>query len=316
MRRSVLILFFIYCSFVLYAQKGITLTGTVLDKLNNQPLEFASIELLKLPDSSILSSDVTDNKGKFAFKNITEGLFLLRYSFIGYDHLYQQVTAANTNIALKPALLMSLSADMSEVTVTATKPLMTVGIDRKIYNVGQDLMSQSGSISDILKNIPSIEVDLDGGISLRGGNALILINGRPSALLGSNAAEVLQQLPANSIERVEIITNPSAKFRPDGSSGIINIVLKKNIKSGFNGIVTAGAGNRDRYNGSFNINYRKDKWNLYGNYGIRKDNRRRWNTNDRVLFNSMGRPIGYFNDLGFTKFRSVSHFFLWEQITR
>src|SRR6185436_11662211 len=141
-------------------------------------------------------------------------------------------------------------------------------------NVGQDIHSVSGSAGDVLRNIPSVEVGIDGEVSLRGMSGVtILINGKPSVLMGKNQADVLQQLPAGSIERIEVITNPSAKYRPDGLSGIINIVMKKNADKGIHGTVTLSAGDHDRYNGNTLINYKPGKVNIYGSFGMRKDQR-------------------------------------------
>src|ERR1035437_9000108 len=126
-------------------------------------------------------------------------------------------------------------------------------------------MSKTGSVSELLQNVPSVQVDIDGNVSLRGSdNVMILINGKPSALMGANRAAVLQQMPANTIEKIEIITNPSAKYKPDGTSGIINIVLKKNKSLGLNGSVALNAGNNERYNGNVLVNYNPGKLNIFG----------------------------------------------------
>jgi outer membrane receptor protein involved in Fe transport len=170
------------------------------------------------------------------------------------------------------------------------------------------IIQTTGSASDILKNIPSVEVDIEGEVSLRGStDVLILINGRPSPLMGKTRAEVLQQLPANSIERIEVITNPSARYKPDGTSGIINIVLKKNTKGGWNGSVVANAGNNDRYNGGISFNYKPGKLNLFGNYNIRRDRRVRLNTINREYFDSTGKTTGYYTEDGQSPARPLSN---------
>src|SRR5207249_120261 len=158
------------------------------------------------------------------------------------------------------------------------KSMYNNSIDRKVYNVDQDLMSKAGSASELLQNVPSVQVDVDGNVTLRGSGALIMINGKTSPIMDKNSATVLQQMPASSIEKIEVITNPSAKYKPDGSSGIINIVLKKNTSLGLNGTVSANAGNQDRYNGNIRLNYNPGSLNIYGSYGARKDNRNRINT--------------------------------------
>lgn len=213
----------------LFAQAGTIITGNVTDKSTSQAVEFATIQLLKMPDSSAAKSTVTDKKGKFILENIEPGNYLLRCSFIGFSNTdVPVIIGKQARLNLGKIEILSLTASMKEVTVTGKKAVLNTSIDRKVYNVTQDIMAQSGTASDVLKNIPSVEVDIDGNVSLRGSEAvLILINGRPSPLMGKTRAEVLQQFPANSIERIEVITNPSAKYRPDGTSGIINIVLKK-----------------------------------------------------------------------------------------
>lgn len=265
----------------------ISVSGTVIDKATKRPIEFASILLLKLPDSSSTGT-VTDKKGKFVIDKVDTGTYILQCSFIGFGNIQTaQFSIGTQDYTVNTIELINDSKSLSDVTVTARKNVLNTSIDRKIYNVEQDIMSKSGSASDILKNVPSVEVDIDGNVSLRGaGDVMILINGKPSPLMGSSRAEVLQQLPANSIERIEVITNPSARYRPDGTGGIINIVLKKNVKNGFNGTVTANAGNRDRYNSNISLNYKPGKFNLFASYSIRQDYRRRFSTINRTNLDS------------------------------
>jgi outer membrane receptor protein involved in Fe transport len=205
-------------------------------------------------------------------------------------------------------LLSNSTQQLNEVVVTGKKPMLNTSIDRKVYNVDQDIMSKSGAASDILKNIPSVEVDIDGNVSLRGsGDVMILINGRPSPLMGKNRAEVLQQIPASSIERIEVITNPGARYRPDGTSGIINIVLKKNNKAGINGMLIANAGNRERSNGSITLNYNKSRFNTFISYSVRQDERNRYNHIARSYFDSVGAVSSFYEEQGKLKARPLSH---------
>src|ERR1035437_9074763 len=233
-------------SIVALAQhQGTIISGIVEDGKSKALLEFANVQLLNAADSAVINATATDRKGKFSLENVNNGNYVLLCTFIGYEKVKTPLTVANQQrINAGTILISSLSQSMNEVVVTSKKSLLNTSIDRKIYNVGQDIMAQSGSASDILKNVPSVEVDIDGGVSLRGSSeVMILINGKPSPLMGKSRAEVLQQLPANSIERIEVITNPSARFRPDGTAGIINIVMKKNTKGGWNGTLVANAGN-------------------------------------------------------------------------
>jgi outer membrane receptor protein involved in Fe transport len=180
-------------------------------------------------------------------------------------------------------VVTDMSVDLNEVVVSGRKSTYVTKIDKKIFNVGEDLMSASGSASELLENIPSVQVDMDGNVSLRGSESVqILIDGKTSTLMGANRATVLQQIPAKTIERIEIITNPSAKYKPDGTAGIINIVLKKERREGVNGVLAANAGNNDRYNSTLALNYNPGKVNFFGSYGIRYDNRYRYTYNNRI----------------------------------
>ena len=283
-------------------------TGTVLDRSSKQPIEFGTVQLLNKIDSIVINTTVTDHKGKFLFDKITAGNYILRCSFIGYEKTFMPVTVNQQKENIGTIEIGILSKNMNEVVVTARKSLLNTSIDRKVYNVGQDIMAQSGSASDILKNIPSVEVDIEGQVSLRGSSdVMILINGRPSPLMGRSRAEILQQLPANSIERIEVITNPSARFKPDGTSGIINIVMKKDIKTGWNGTAIANAGNNNRYNGSISLNYKPGKLNLFSNYNIRQDSRIRINNISREYLDSVGKTLSYYTENSKSPARPLSN---------
>ena len=288
-----------------------TLFGVITDKDSKSPIELANIELLNASDSTVIAGAITDTKGKFSIEQVKTGNYLLRYSFIGYERSLMAVTiTGKPRINLGTIELSILSKPMNSVTVTATRSLLNTSIDRKSYDVTKDIMAQSGTASDVLKNIPSVEVDIEGNVSLRGsGDVMILINGRTSPLLGKlNKAEVLQQFPANTIERIEVITNPSARYKPDGTSGIINIVLKKSVKGGWNGSVTANAGNLDRYNGSATLNYKPGKLNIFGNYGIRQDSRKRINEVTRESFDATTfKTSGYYTETGVSYARPLTH---------
>ena len=295
-KQIVFIIGILFFSTMLFSQSnGYAVTGTVLDKSSKQPVEFATLQLLDIADSTVIKTTVTDRKGKFVLDKITAGTYTLRCSFIGYEKTFLSVLVNQQKENVGAIEIGVVSKNMNEVVVTARKSLLNTSIDRKIYNVSQDIMAQSGSASDILKNIPSVEVDIEGQVSLRGSSdVMILINGRPSPLMGRSRAEILQQLPANSIERIEVITNPSARFKPDGTSGIINIVMKKNIKTGWNGTAIANAGNNDRYSGSISLNYKPGKLSLFSNYNIRQDKRIRLNNINREYLDSVGKTLSYY----------------------
>lgn len=312
--KYIIVLSFLIATVPALSQKvKCTINGTVIDQSSKQPIEFVSVVVLNQKDSSSVSGTVTDKKGKFVLSGIWPGTYIFRYSYIGYSTAINQhvsVTGGQKNLDLGTITMGNVAKELSQVVVTSTKPLLNASIDRKSYDVTKDLMAQAGTASDILKNIPSVEVDMEGNVSLRGsGDVMILINGRPSPLFGKlNRAEVLQQFPANTIERIEVITNPSARYKPDGTSGIINIVLKKNVKMGWNGSLTGNAGNRDRYNASATINYHPGKLNVFGNLGIRKDSRLRTNTTTREYVDSTSQTVnGYYAEDGRSFARPVTH---------
>ncbi len=272
LKHYLILLFFGGLSFQLGAQQGF-LEGQVLDSSSMKPMEYVSVRLFSLPDSSVATGIYTDTLGKFALDGISPGSYYLRISFAGYrDKVISGLTfdAGNPKRDLGViGLAINSELQLNEVTITAHQDILKTGIDKKVYNVDQDLSSRSGTVTDILNNVPSIQVDQDGNIILRGdANVTILIDGRPSSLSGGNGKSLLDALPANSIERIEVVTNPSAKYDPDGTSGIINIVLKKNKLKGVNGTagVTAGTGKLLNANGSFA--YRNAKFNVYTNYSL------------------------------------------------
>ena len=290
----------------LSAQKLADISGEVVDANSRQPIESVSIQLLR--DSTIILSSITNGKGKFKLQKLTPGNYILSCTFIGYEKQILQVALNDKKVDLGIIAISSFTKEMKSVDITNKKSVLSASVDRKVYNVGLDVMSAGGSASDILKNIPSVEVDIDGNISLRGSSeVLILINGKTSPQMGRSRAEVLQQLSANSIERFEVITNPSAKYYPDGSAGIINIVMKKNTTIGLNSTVTINAGNKDRYNGNVSINYKSGEMNYYGNYAIRQDNRTRLNTINRQMLDSLSMPAGTYFEKYVSTSKPLSH---------
>ncbi len=270
---------FLLCSgfaFQLSAQNqkiGI-LIATVSDSLSKNPLDYASIRLFSVKDSSVKAGVYSDTKGKIKLDEIPLGTYYIKVSFAGY------VTKTISNISFtaeKPnrdlgmiGLVSDSVQSLGQVNVVGKQESILNNIDKKVYNVGDDIAVRGGTATDILNNVPSIEIDQEGKISLRGdGNVTILIDGRPSSLAGGNGKSFLESLPANSIERIEIVTNPSAKYDPDGTSGIINIVLKKNKLKGINGNVALSAGTGNAYNGSAGLSLRNAKLNVYGTYSYR-----------------------------------------------
>lgn len=258
------------------AQSGI-ITGMVVDATSKQPVEFATIAVLNRRDSSLVTGGVTNEKGAFTVDQIPVGAYRVRISYIGYrnsvrDNLVIQSRKLEVNlgtIQLRPS-----AQNLEEVVVTAEKEQFQTSIDKRVFDVQRNIVSEGGSATDVLQTVPSVSVDVDGNINLRGsGNVIVLINGRPSSLTGADRSAILDQLPANSIERVEVVTNPSARYDAEGMAGIINIILKKNELRGGNGSASVSVGTRDKYNAAVNLNYRTPKFNIFGSYSYRYSDR-------------------------------------------
>ena len=257
----------------LLAQNTATVSGTVADEESGQPLEFAAVALLSLSDSSVVQGTVADLDGKFTLK-ASPGEYLLRVNFLSYITLYKGPIPLSGNTSLGTLALRADAVSLQAVEVVGERSRVEMTLDKRMYNVGEDLANIGGSAADALGNIPSVTVDVDGTVNLRGSsNVRILANGKPSGLTSLSSTEALQQLPANAIERVEVITNPSARYDAEGTAGIINIVLKKNQERGFNGTVNLSGGYPTTVDGSLNLNYRKGIVNVFGLYGLGYDNR-------------------------------------------
>lgn len=251
--------------------------GEVADADTREPVETASIAVWSAADSSLVTGAITNEDGEFSIEGVRPGPYYVRVSFVGY------VTETVSNVELRPG---SWSADLGtialrpdtqqldEVVVEEERDFVQIGIDKTVYNTKDQLVTAGGNASDVLQEIPSVEVDIDGNISLRGNqNVAVLINGRPTAMTGEALVTFLQGLPASSVESVEVIPNPSAKYEPDGMSGILNIVLSKDQDRGLGGSLTAGVGTQGSYNASGSMNYQKGKFSTFSNYGFRHSSR-------------------------------------------
>ncbi len=254
------------------------LTGKIIDSQTNKPVDFATVSLFLGKTNQPAKVVQSDLQGAFTISGVTPGTYLLKVNFLGYQPFISDSLTFQPSAPLKDfgiiKMLPAKSTVLREVVVEAQRSSIQLGIDRKVFSVDQSLVSEGGSASDLLANVPAVSVDIDGNVNLRGtSNVRVLIDGKPSALGGGNIAQILQSLPASAIESIELVTNPSSKYDPEGQSGIINIVLKKNKKIGLNGSVSASAGTRENYNASTNLSYRDEKVNLYGNYSFRNGNR-------------------------------------------
>lgn len=260
-----LLLLFILITSPLFAQET-EITGKVLDASNNDPLEFATVTLVQVKDSTMITGTTVDIEGNFQLR-ISPGNYLLRFDFLGYETLFRNIILNNEALQLGKILLNEDGEFLEEVTITAAQQLFQSDIDKRTYDVENNVLTEGATASELLNTLPSIQMDEEGSITMRGsGNVLIYINGRPTNMSSEEMESVLAQFPANSIRSVELITNPSARYDAQGVGGIINIILKKNERLGFNGQLNASIGTRDKYQGGFNVNYGTGKVNLYASY--------------------------------------------------
>ena len=246
--------------------------GKVLDRQTDEALQFVSVKVTDT-QGKLAGGGMTDVGGNFTVRGLRDGQYQLEVSFMGYKTLTRQfhITPEKRNVHYNVLYLHEDSKTLKEVTVTGQRSQMKLEVDRKTFTVDEVLAAAGGSASDLLENIPSVEVTTDGEVSLRGNTGVeVWINGKASGLTSDNRGEILQQLPAESIERIEIIDNPSAKYSPEGTAGIINIVLKRDRKAGYYGSLQAGANNHHGWNTGGNINYSSGLLDAYVNVGYRR----------------------------------------------
>jgi outer membrane receptor protein involved in Fe transport len=252
------------------------ITGKVIDSQTGAPIEYATIGVFRSADSILVTGNITNSAGLFVLE-VPYGKVYVNVDFIGYTaKMIPAFTLSESapHVDIGVVKLTASATALEGVEVETEKSQYQVGIDKKVFNVGKDLTSAGGSAADILQNVPSVTVDMDGNVALRGsGGVRVLVDGKPSGLTGVSKSDILAQIPASSIESIEVITNPSAKYDSEGMAGIINIVLKKQQQKGFNAMVNGQAGTGDRYNGSVNFNYSKGKFNVFGSYDLRSDHR-------------------------------------------
>ena len=243
-------------------------SGLVIDSETSEPLEYASISIKAKDNLEKVFEGVTDENGKFSV-NVEPGVYHLIIDYISF------ISYSNENLIVKGNTELgkiSLDIDFSlldEVEVRAERTQVEIRLDKKIYNVGQDITVKGGNISDVLANIPSIEVDIDGNISLRGNNNVkILINGKPSGIIGLSGPEGLRSIPSETIQQVEVVTSPSARYEAEGTAGILNIILKKQDLLGFNGNVNLNFGIPEQSGASGSFNLRNNKINFFNTTSI------------------------------------------------
>jgi len=269
--KFALILIFLFSGLYIQAQQPPTsqnkfkITGKVLEKITKQPLEYATISITAPNETKVIAGGITNPKGEFEVA-VAPGIYDIKIEFISFkaNEFKQKNISADTNLGV--VNLSEDAAQLNEVVVRAERSTVEIKLDKKVYNVGQDMIVKGGTVSDVLENVPSVSVDVEGNVSLRGNeNVRIFIDGRPSNAL--NMAEALRQIPADAIDKVEVITNPSARYDAEGGAGILNIVLKKGKNLGFNGSFILSGGIPETYGASANLNFKTEKLNFFTSTG-------------------------------------------------
>lgn len=305
MKRVVFSMIVVLVGQLAVAQTCGTVAGFVKEKASGAVVEYATVALHEAQTGQVVTGCTTDAEGHFQLTEIKPDTYYIESSFVGFRSVRSEVftmTKGKTH-DVGTLYIEDDAQALEEVVVESRKSTFVARLDRKVFNVGEDVMASSGSASDLMQNIPSVEVDMDGAVSLRGNdNVTILINGKPSAMMSTKTrSDALNQLPANSIERIEVITNPSAEYKPDGVSGIINIVLKKDAKAGLNGSLSGNVGSSGRNNVGLNMNYKLKGVNFFGGYTYRCDRY------DRTIDDQRTSPTDFINQATYGLGRPVSH---------
>lgn len=296
-------------------QQGMQLNGKisakVIDAQTKQIIEYCNIVLFDLKDSAMVSGTITNKEGKFILENLRPGNYFIRATFIGYDNKVIdsiRITPRSPEVDLGIIALDEKTIELSNVVVTGEKEVIINNLDKKVINVEKDLTNVGGTAVDVVQNIPSVSVDADGNVSYRGNqNIRILIDGKPSELLGLGSGDVLSNIPASQIESVELVTNPSARYDPEGTGGILNIVLKKRINGGLNGNISLTGGTGDKFNGSLNLNYKLPDINFFASVDSRIHNAD--NNGNSLRTNTINNTTSYLDQFSNGTFNHFGHNF-------
>lgn len=250
-----------------------SIRGEIVDEATGEPIPSATVALLSTPDSSLVTGGITSGDGAFYIENIRPGDYLLRASFVGYDSEIiadVNISRAEPELSLGRIALSAATTALEGVEVAADRVYMQFDVDRTVYNIENQPLTAGGSARDALEQLPSVNIDFDGSISLRGNeNVVIYLNGQPSPMSGDALIGFLNSLPSSAVDRIEVIPNPSAAFEPEGLAGIINIVLAEDEEIGLGGGLSASINTRNSYRASGNVRYGAGPWNVYTNYGVR-----------------------------------------------
>jgi outer membrane cobalamin receptor len=281
-------------------RRGGTITGVILEAESRQPIEYANIVLFRSSDSVQVTGTISNTEGRFELSPVPPGSYYANIQFIGFGRIVKEnisINRNNPNVDLGTIELSSDAIRLDNVLVEGERSPISYQIDRKVIDVNQIPVAMSGTAADVLENVPSVTVDIEGNVSLRGSsNFTVLIDGRPSVL---DAQDILQQIPASTIDNIEIITNPSAKYDPEGTSGIINIIMKKTRTVGLGGVTNLNAGLNNKYGGDALLEYRYD--NLSANFGFDYNNRQSPGTNREERTTTVNNVTSFNNRFGETE---------------
>ena len=246
--------------------RQIVLSGTITDAEKSEPLPYATVSVYNR-NGDLANGGIADENGIFKL-NVSPNDYSLNFEYIGFESITTDVKRYTNSTNIGTIQLVSSVESLEGVDVVGQSAEVEIRLDKRVYNVAKNNLIRGGTVSDVLENVPSVSVDIDGNIELRGNNNVrILVDGKPSGLIGLGGIDALTRLPAESIEKVEVITSPSARYQAEGTTGIINIILAKRFLKGLNGVFNLSAGRNDTYSGSANLNYRKGKFNFFTNSG-------------------------------------------------
>lgn len=284
---------------VTYAQTTpLNIKGKVVEETTSRPIPSAIVAVFKVNSDQALFTTITDDNGQFKISNLESGVYKLRIGYIGFVTINMADVVVNQRIPDKDLGTIKLATDQTmigEVSITATKPTLEFGADGVTYNVGSSVLSEGSTATDILKNVPLVEVDVDGNATISGKRSTrVFIDGKPSDYMTSNITDLLNVLPSDAIEKIEVLTNPPAKYSGDGE-GIINIVMKKGFKIGFNGNLGVTAGTRGNVNSNVNASYRSKTWSVNGSAAYRENIGK--NSGDSFRSNIFPDTTFYYNQL-------------------
>ena len=266
-RNTTLVFIFFLITLASFGQsRQIVLSGIITDAESSEPLPYATVSVYNR-NGDLADGGIADENGVFKL-NLPPNDYSLNFEYIGFESVTIDIKPYPNNINIGTVKLISSFDSLEGVDVVGQSAEVEIRLDKRVYNVSKNNLIRGGTVSDVLENVPSVSVDIDGNIELRGNNNVrILVDGKPSGLIGLGGIDALTRLPAESIEKVEVITSPSARYQAEGTTGIINIILAKRFLKGLNGVFNLSAGRNDTYSGSANLNYRKGKFNFFTNSG-------------------------------------------------